>query len=301
MLRRLVLTYLAPADRCNQRCPACIIDRLGEPVSEFELRPQDFAQIATELIEDGVPIRGINFQGYEVTLPRSWPYLESVFEVARCHNVRRTFITNGMLLAKHTESIIDLDPQRISVSLDGADAVTNDRLRGLSGAFAATLYNLERFLADAPQFAERLSIVSTLYDDENVESLRAMPSLVRRLGIPRWAVTLESDFKDGQQTAVHPAETIVRWASELAASAQEDGIAFQFNDEFGILGGATKSHPPLRQQRLFDPESIVRVDPAGFMRVGRELLTTWQADEKRRWQPGKRRAAEVIGYRQRLS
>ena len=44
-----------------------------------------------------------------------------------------------MLLHKHVDRVVRLDPQRIGVSLDGATAEVNGRIRGLPGAFEATV------------------------------------------------------------------------------------------------------------------------------------------------------------------
>ena len=296
----MVLTFIAPAERCNQRCPACYIHRLGEPASSFALRPQDFASILEELLADGVPIFGVGFQGYEVTLPKSWPYVVAVFSLAQRHRLRRTFITNGMLLDRHVDSLQQLDPHRIAVSLDAADPHINDRRRGLEGAFLATTRSVRRTLDAVPELAPRLSIASTLYDDENFRSLLGMPSLLRRFGIERWVIGVEADFAEGGHRPVPARTTILRWVAELRSAALAEGIRFHFNDEFGLLGSSKPGEEGIEGTKsLFDPDAIVRVDPAGYLRVGRELLAKWVPDERRRWCPGGRRAAEVIDYRER--
>ena len=81
-LPAVVLTYLAPAAQCNQRCPRCILELGSNPVRDFSLSPDDFRQFAARFLEVGVPVRTITFQGFEVTLPRSWPYLIPVFRAS---------------------------------------------------------------------------------------------------------------------------------------------------------------------------------------------------------------------------
>ena len=119
----------------------------------------------------------MSFQGYEVTLPASWPYLEAVFRIAMRHEIDRSFITNGMLLSRWTERVRVLEPSRISISIDGADAKTNDALRGVRGALDATVDSVTRFLTDAPDFNDRVAIASTLYLSKNLNSLKRMPAL----------------------------------------------------------------------------------------------------------------------------
>ena len=233
----VVVTFLAPADRCNQWCPACILDRAGEPVSERVLEPADYTRFVQELLEDGVQIRGVGFQGYEVTLPRSWPYLQATFRFAKQNRIRRSFITNGMLLDRHINAIQELDPQRISVSLDGSDSETNDRLRGLPGAFRATTRSLSRVLEALPDMRPRFGVVSVLYDEENFQSLTQMPALLTRMGIRRWGVTVELEFTRGRGLPAQPAETLARWVSELRQAATDQNVEFLFTDEFGIFDG----------------------------------------------------------------
>ena len=293
----VVLTFLAPADRCNQACPECIIHQIGEPVTGWDLAPTDYATLVEELVEDGIPIRGINFQGYEVTLPRSWPYVDAVFKLAKERGIRRSFITNGMLLAKHTESIRQLDPSRISVSLDGADAETNDRFRGIQGAFLSTTRNLERFLTAAPEFLPRLAIASTLHDERNWQSLLRMPSRLEAWGISRWTLSVACRVNDGVQQPVLEPSHYGPWLLALQRAAEAHDVRFYCSDELGLLGDREPANgQSVTRSQLFDPDWIIRVEPTGHVRVGRELLRAWSPAHTRRWIPGRARIADVIKY-----
>ena len=293
----LILTFLAPAARCNQRCPACFLTEVsGEPVAEFDLSPADFARFFEQVVGGGHSVAGITFQGYEVTLPRSWPYVEAVAEAARSRGVPWSFVTNGMLLAKHVRSIEALDPRRISVSLDGATAAVNDRLRGVSGALETTLSSVRRFSDALPEFTSRLAVVSTLYDEENVASLRQMPRLLRDLGITRWSLGFELVARAGKVGPARPAETLRSWIDELRAIAKEHDVVAHCTDEFGAL---SKSRPRrgAERGRPADSSRIVRVDPSGSVRVGRELLEVWDEGRVDRWRPNDEHAAEFLSHR----
>ena len=196
------MTFLAPADRCNQSCPACAITEVvGEPVQRFELSPQHYSRFVECFVEAEIPILTVSFQGYEVTLPRSWPYVEAVFRVAQKHGLRRFFVTNGMLLHKWTDRILDLDVGRINVSLDGATSEVNDPIRGLPGAFEATLQSMRTFLSRAPRYRSRLVVGSIVHDETNFRSLFGMPALLRSLGLSRWVLGFGLARIEGR---VHP-------------------------------------------------------------------------------------------------
>ena len=294
----VLLTFLVPADRCNQRCPSCYITEVvREPVNGFDLAPADYVRFIEQLLDADVPLLAINFQGYEVTLPRSWPYVEAVFRFAQRHQIRRSFITNGMLLHKYSDRIEVLDPIRISVSLDGSAPDVNDRLRGLSGAFSATVRSLRSFLESAPRFRDRLAVCSCLYGDTNFESLLRMPRLLNDWGVTRWALAFELVHREGRvRPASEPAQLRDR-LSQLRAAAHACGVACFVNDEFDHFG--EEGDPTeLGARKMFDPEFLYRFDPTGHVRVGSEMLGVWDASLARQWDPERGDAVQVTGYRE---
>ena len=293
----VILTFLAPAERCNQRCPHCFITEVAhEPVSEALLQPADFARFVWRFLDASVPIRSVKFQGYEVTLPGSWPYLEAVFSVAQHAGIHRSFITNGMLLSKWTDRIRELDPARISVSLDGSTPEANDRSRGLAGAFHATVNSLQRFLRDAPEFRDRMGVASLLRDEESFRSLLGMPPLLRRLGITRWLLSVELSLADGAVRPVLPQGIQRRRLKALQDLAEVEGLRCHTNDEFRFFGdgGAVK----LNVHRVPTPAFFYRLDPVGGVRRGSEMFTPWEEGTVRRWNPATDDPLETVGYRQ---
>ena len=294
----VILTFLAPASRCNQRCPRCILDLGGEPVREFDLTPDDFGRFVSEFLEAGVPVHSVSFQGYEITLPESWPYLERVFEVARAAGVRRSFITNGMLLAKHVDRIVDLDPVRIAVSLDGGTPDANDAIRGLAGAFHATLRSVKRFVEAAPKYRSRVSVVSCLHKGRNYQSLLQLPARLRDLGIEHWLLGFEVGPQGARFAPLQERSELETQLGALRQAADACGLQFYVNDEFGFV--SERSAQAVRARRVFDPDFLVRLDPSGHVRVGHEVLELWREDEARRWVPGQRSAVGVMRYWERL-
>ena len=291
----VVLTFLAPAERCNQACPGCIIDRLGEPVRSFELSPSDYAQAVEQLVGADIPILSASFQGYEVTLPKSWPYVEAVFAVAKRHGIRRSFITNGMLLDRWADRIRALEPSRIAISLDGADPVAHDRLRGLPGAFLAATRAIGRFIEAAPSFRSRLSVASTLYDEANFRSLQEMPKLLTSLGVSRWVLGFELAVRNGVEVPVQSKSTLVGWLSALQSAAAEYDLRFHINDEFGFFQDGTKSSV-LSAKGLFDPSFLLRVLPTGQVHVGSEVVREYRPRPSRLWHPDRNHISDVMGY-----
>ena len=281
-----VLTFLAPAVRCNQRCPKCFISQVRqERATSFDLTPQDYVKFVDDFLASGNDVISLAFQGYEVTLPQSWPYLEAVFDLGKSRNIRRSFITNGMLLHKYAGRIIDLDPARISISLDGADAAGNDRHRGVNGAFDTTLSSIRKFLQDAPGFDERLAIVSVLYGRDNFDSLLQMPKLVRDLGLRKWgvAVEVESDADGGLRYAAAAFEDLVDLVCRLKQEAADVGIKFFVTDE---LQRFDAEHAwKLGIARLPRSMELVRLLPSGHVYTGLSALAERADPNDAAWRP----------------
>ena len=252
--------------------------------------------MVSDLVAASVPVLAVSFQGYEVTLPASWPYVEAVFQVAMRHGIDRSFITNGMLLSRWTERVRVLEPSRISVSVDGADAKTNDALRGVRGALDATVDSVTRFLTDAPDFNDRVAIASTLYLSKNLNSLKRMPALLHKLGLRRWALSAELGVREGKKRLVDDPSDVFEALSELVHLGKKQGLSVHVNDEFGRFSrrGRTSGFVSLPRR-----DSIVRVEPAGYVRVGEELMRAFDPARERRYDPAHDSFAEVLGCSRR--
>jgi len=294
----VILTFLAPATKCNQNCPSCYITEIRkEPVNQFTLSPSDYALCLKQFIDEEIPVRLVSFQGYEVTLPKSWPYLEKVFDLAKKHNIRRSFITNGMLIHRYAEQIKNLEPHRISISLDGSEAAVNDPLRGLNGAFDITRNSLQKLLSQIPEYRRRIAVASTLYNEENFQSLLKMPAFLSDLGISIWSLSVETVRKEGGALGItQDRGTLARWLSELRSTAAKRRVRVFVNDELGLIKTSAHSKLPLRTHKVLDLSHLYRMDPLGHIYNGFELMReVYDSDPK--WRPGGEITAPTfVGY-----
>ena len=296
----VILTFLAPADRCNQRCPRCLIDLVGEPVTSFDLSPTDYASTVAQLAEAGVPVLSISFQGHEVTLPKSWPYVEAVFAEAERYGIPTGFVTNGMLLHKWTRRIQMLDPERITVSLDGPDAATNDPIRGLPGAFEATVSSVRRFLAEAPEMRDSLAIASTVHLAKNSKALLRMPTVLSNLGVTRWVLGVELEVRGGRKRMVDDSSALERALGLLLDAGKGAGLKVHVSDEFGRLPERDR-HSSMDYRTLYSSDFLIRVEPAGYVLVGDEIRTAFDRSQARRFHPKRDHFVDVIGYEARAA
>lgn len=286
----VTLTFIAPAPNCNQNCPGCAIALRDEPVHEFDLTPDDYVKFASDFYDSGVPIQAISFQGYEVTLPRSWPYLEAVFKKFGALGAYQGFVTNGMLLHKYAHQIRDLHIARIGISIDGADAATNDHFRGLRGALKATTASIRKFLEIAPDCADKITIASVIWGDQNAKSLTEMPKLIRELGLEKWM--LSNELKATPSGYLEPSE--IRWdiIEKCRAAAAQEGVDVYISDEFGYVDKNNERTVNVRQ--LLDSNAFFRLVPSGHIYCGKQALGPTTADT-RKWKPDMNAVKFVYG------
>jgi radical SAM protein with 4Fe4S-binding SPASM domain len=78
-------------------------------------------------------------------------YRSDIFQLARYatdKGLRVALATNGTLVTKEVaRMIVDAGVKRVSISLDGADALTHDSFRGIPGAFEAAVHGLRNLKA----------------------------------------------------------------------------------------------------------------------------------------------------------
>ncbi len=122
---------------CNLRCVHCraTATELSSPTDLSTPRALD---IISQIADFCSPI--LVLSGGEPL------YRPDIFQLARFateKGIRVALGTNGTLVTKEVaRKIVDSGVQRVSISLDGADAHTHDTFRGIPGAFEAAIYGL---------------------------------------------------------------------------------------------------------------------------------------------------------------
>lgn len=157
---------------CNLNCVHCRAAASRGPY-EGELDTAKCLRILDQIIEVGKPI---------VILTGGEPLLRpDVFELARYgtdKGLRMVMATNGTLMTKDvTDKMKASGIQRVSISLDGADADQHDRFRKVKGAFDEALRGIEILKREGIEFQ-----INTTITRHNVEQAEAILRLSVRLG-----------------------------------------------------------------------------------------------------------------------
>ena len=134
----LRLLFWESTTRCNLACRHC--RRLDTQANSDDLTPGEFRDVMESAATLGRPI--VVFSGGEPLLRNDW---EPLAVHATRLGLPAAMATNGTLIDDPlADRIAAARFHRVSVSLDGADAVTHDAFRGVDGAFRAALDGIGR-------------------------------------------------------------------------------------------------------------------------------------------------------------
>jgi sulfatase maturation enzyme AslB (radical SAM superfamily) len=290
------LTFVVPAaDGCNLKCPFCFI-RQREEITETRLRPHDFARFIREAAER-LPIFAIGIQGYEPLLPEALPYTQSILETGKIHGVRTTLVTNGVFLSDAVDLMAVLAPSKIAISLDAASADIHDRVRGVTGAWAASVKGIGQAIKVLTP-RTRLAVTSVLLPTRR-HYLDDMPKRLVDIGINRWIVT--PLVRVGRRQTGNPIggrQSMLQDLMRLQEAADRARIRLTIDDEFGQL-----SHEAddicRRTLRSFHVRTLplnvelIRLTPNGQCSTGADILTKMLPDTPR-WRPGDMHAGDFL-------
>jgi MoaA/NifB/PqqE/SkfB family radical SAM enzyme len=291
------LTFVVPAaEGCNLKCPFCFVRQRRE-IAETNLEPEDLARFIREAAERE-PVFALAIQGYEPLLTESLPYTQAILATGRFLGVPTSLVTNGVNLANALDLLKALSPDKIAISLDAASAHIHDRIRGVEGAWAASIEGIRQARGVLPS-RTRL-VVSSVLQPSRRDYLEAMPALLREMGIDRWIINpLLRVGRDEAGGPVADRADLFRDVLVLQKLADRAGVRMTVDDEFNRLDhdAASSAEPLLRaiDVRTLPPNvEIFRLTPNGQCSTGDSILRE-ATSATPRWWPGVIHAGDFLG------
>lgn len=160
--------------RCNLKCVHCYA-QAKDIEFENELSTEEGKALIDDLANFGSPV--ILFSGGEPTLRKDLPELAAY---AREKGMRAVISTNGTLIDRDlAKRLKDVGLSYVGVSLDGIRE-TNDRFRGMKGAFDAALRGLHNCQEEGIKVGLRFTI-----NKQNVRDIPAIFDILEEEKIPR--------------------------------------------------------------------------------------------------------------------
>ena len=166
------LIFWEVTNGCNLRCVHCRATAT-ELASPNDLSTPRALDIISQIADFCSPI--LVLSGGEPL------YRPDIFQLARFateKGIRVALGTNGTLVTKEVaRKIVDSGVRRVSISLDGADALTHDTFRGIPGAFEAAIYGLRNLKELGMSVQINMTIAR-----HNAKQLPAVLDLAREIG-----------------------------------------------------------------------------------------------------------------------
>jgi len=160
--------------RCNLKCVHCYAH--AKNISfDNELSTIEGKNLIDDLAGFGVPV--ILFSGGEPVVRKDLPELA---EYAVEKGMRAVISTNGTLITQHIAGILkDIGLSYVGISLDGLEE-TNDRFRGVKGAFKEALKGIENCKKAGIKVGLRFTI-----NKFNVSEIPGIFNIIEEMDIPR--------------------------------------------------------------------------------------------------------------------
>lgn len=165
---------------CNLACKHCRAEARMEPY-EDELTTSEAKNLIDSFAEMGKPV--IIFTGGD---PMTRPDVYELIEYASGKGLDCAFAPNGTLIDENNVlKIKSSGVKRCSISIDGPDAATHDSLRGVPGAFDASVRGIELLKKRDIPFQ-----INTTVTKNNLGFFKDIFALCERLGAVAWHIFL---------------------------------------------------------------------------------------------------------------
>jgi SynChlorMet cassette radical SAM/SPASM protein ScmF len=167
--------YFYLTEGCNLACSHCYLAPKFDPDGKrHPVLPLKLFKIA---IKEALPLglSGVKLSGGE---PLLHPDILTILDILNQEKLSLVMETNGVLSnAKTIKAIARLDNSFVSVSLDGADKKTHDKIRGVAGAFNKATTAIRTFADNGIMPQVIMSIMQV-----NAQQIEAVIELAKELG-----------------------------------------------------------------------------------------------------------------------
>ncbi len=171
---QLRLVFWETTAGCNLECAHCRRIDVSRQLSRGDLTTDEAYRLIDQIAEVGSPV--LVFSGGESLLR---PDLFRLVAHARRRGLPTAIATNGTLVDEPRARVIAMaSVDRVSISIDGADAATHDAFRRQSGAFDRAIRGLE--LLGELKVSRQINTTVTRH---NAEQLDAIYQLAVRLDV----------------------------------------------------------------------------------------------------------------------
>lgn len=169
---------IKPTFRCNLRCGFCRYVVNGAVFGKADYFLDDEW---LNLIDEVAPHKPyISITGGE---PLLYPRIGELLARIKHHGLYATMVTNGTMLEKRAEAIMEAPPQIIQISIDG-EQETHDALRMVDGTFEKAKAGLAKLTALKKKMKSSapLVVINSVVSGRNYKNMPKMVEVAEKLG-----------------------------------------------------------------------------------------------------------------------
>lgn len=172
-----LILFIRVTENCNAGCFMC---GFAKSKKQFYVTLERFKDIVDQASKAGIEM--VRFTGGE---PLLHPEITTFVRLFKEKGIKTSIISNGFLLPKKYEELINNGLDQLVLSLDGSNAKLHDKLRNLPGAF----YNLTDSIKKIKSINNSFKIrINTVASSLNIDDLENMLRLLIDLNVDQWSI-----------------------------------------------------------------------------------------------------------------
>jgi MoaA/NifB/PqqE/SkfB family radical SAM enzyme len=184
-----VLIY--PTNKCNLKCPFCFL-RLNPYDVSKDMPKEKWLEVTKELCEMGVNVLQISGGGEPLMVPET---TLAMMKIIKNYGITGRLVNNGTLWKEeYIKEVIEIGWDHVIFSVDGPDAKTQDKSRGVNGVFEKNIKAILTFKKYKRLLASEKPVLefSTVLTNINYKRLGGIIKLASRLNVEN--ITFEPVF-----------------------------------------------------------------------------------------------------------
>lgn len=166
--------YIRVNQYCNAHCFMCDFWKN----KKVEIKEEQFEDILNKMND----IEMVRFTGGEPLLCQKLP---RYIEMCHLRGIKTSVITNGIILDKKLNELVEKGLNQIIVSVDGSSSELHNSLRGTKGLWEKIDVTLKRISKDYPSLHTR---VNTVVSKKNFSDLANMAKWLDECKVEQWSI-----------------------------------------------------------------------------------------------------------------
>lgn len=169
--------FIRVTENCNASCFMC---GFANAKKQLYVSKTEITKIVDESVKAGIKL--IRFTGGE---PLLHPDIGWIIKKIKDKGIKTSLISNGFLLPKKYQQLLDMGLDQLILSLDGSTSEIHDKLRNLPGVFENLTEGIKLIRS---QKGKLLIRINTVVSPFNIKDLKNIWKLISKIGVDQWSI-----------------------------------------------------------------------------------------------------------------